>query len=88
MPLLPAVRFSKEMLVVASMGTRPTGGYTITIDSVWVAGDSLRVAVREQSPGPRCGTTAALSAPVALARLRRSELPVAFTSRPVVHDCP
>ena len=86
-PNPPAVDFTKEMLLVVSMGTRSSGGYVIAIDSMMVAGDSIRVVVREQSPGPRCGTTAALSAPVALARIERSDLPVSFTTREVVKDC-
>jgi hypothetical protein len=86
-PKPPAVDFAKEMLLVVSMGTRSSGGYVIAIDSLRVAGDSIRVVVREQSPGPRCGTTAALSAPVALARVERSDLPVSFTTRAVVKDC-
>ena len=69
------------------MGTRATGGYVIAIDSIDTRGDTLRVLVREQSPGPRCGTTAALSAPVAVARIRRNDLPVRFTTRNVVKDC-
>lgn len=87
-PRPPAVDFSREMLIVASMGTRPTGGFVVFIESAATVGDSLRVVVREQSPGPRCGTTAALSAPVALARVTRTELPVSFVARRVVRDCP
>ncbi len=86
-PPLPAVDFSKEMLVVASMGSRPTGGYTVMIEEVTVAGSTLVVFVREQSPGRTCGVTDAVSAPVALARLVRSELPVRFVTRSVVRDC-
>jgi hypothetical protein len=85
---LPFVNFSRQMLIVASMGTRSSGGYAVWIDSISAAGDTLRIAVREQSPGPRCGTTAALTAPVAIARVERSELPALFTSIPVTSDCP
>ena len=87
-PRPPAVNFNEEMLLVASMGRRATGGYVIAIDSVEAVRDTLRIVVREQSPGPRCGTTAALSAPVALARVQRTALPVVFTTRTVVRDCP
>lgn len=86
-PTLPSVDFEHEMLLVVSMGTRSSGGYVIAIDSVTAGVDSLRVFVREQSPSPRCGTTAALSAPVALARLERTELPVSFRTREMVRDC-
>jgi hypothetical protein len=86
-PTPPAVNFATEMLLVVSMGTRSSGGYVIAIDSVSVRADTLRVLVREQSPGARCGTTAALSAPVALVRMERSDRPVVFTTRALVRDC-
>jgi hypothetical protein len=88
MPPLPAVDFSREMLLVASMGTQRTGGYAIWIGDLTIVNDTIRVAVLEQRPGPRCGTTAALTEPVTLARVDRSDLPVAFVSTPRTADCP
>ena len=87
-PPLPSVDFSREMIVVASMGTRSSGGYTVGIDSVFVARDTVFFRVRETSPGPRCGTTAALTSPVGLARVERSEMPVGYEISPVISDCP
>lgn len=87
-PPLPSVDFSREMIVVASMGTRSSGGYTVGIDSVFVARDTVFFRVRETSPGPRCGTTAALTSPVGLARVERSDMPVGYEISPVVSDCP
>ena len=86
-PPVPAVDFASQMLLVVSMGTRSSGGYIIMIDSVRVQGDTVRVAVREQSPGPRCGTPAVITAPVGLARIERTELPVSFVTRETVRDC-
>jgi hypothetical protein len=87
-PPVPAVNFTDEMLLVVSTGTRGSGGYVIMIDSVRAVGDTIRVSVREQSPGPRCGTPAVISAPVALARVERTTWPVSFVTREVVRDCP
>ena len=33
-PALPAVDFTSEMVLAASMGSRPSGGYTIHVDEV------------------------------------------------------
>jgi hypothetical protein len=85
---LPAVDFSREMLVIASMGTRSSGGYTVGIDSVFVARDTVFFRVREQSPGSRCGTTAALTSPVGLARVERTDRPIGFVISEVVSECP
>ena len=85
---LPAVDFSREMLVVASMGTRSSGGYTVGVDSVFVARDTVFFRVREQSPGSRCGTTAALTSPVGLARVEQTDRPTGFIISQVVSECP
>lgn len=86
-PPVPPVDFSDEMLIVASMGTRPSGGYTIYVDDVSVDRGSLLARIREQGPGAGCGVTGALTAPVALVRLERSAVPVRFVSRSVVRNC-
>lgn len=83
----PAVNFSEEMLVVAGMGSRPTGGYAIHIDDVSLVRGILVVSIREQSPGRRCGVTEAFTAPLAVARLGRTELPIRFTSWNVTRSC-
>lgn len=86
-PALPAVDFGRETIVVAAMGQRSTGGYGITIDSGGVAGDTVVLVVTERSPGPTCGTTAALTAPVALARILRPRATVQFVEKTAVTDC-
>ncbi len=85
---LPAVDFAREMLVVASMGTRPTGGHTVTIDGALARNDTLHVTVTERSPGGRCGTTAALTAPAAIARLARRDGAVRFADSATTTECP
>ena len=70
-PPVPAVNFANEMVIVASMGTRSSGGYTISVDSARVAGTELQVFVRSQAPGPLCGTTGALTQPVVIVAVPR-----------------
>jgi hypothetical protein len=86
-PPLPAVDFEREAIVIASMGQRSSGGYTISIDSARTAGDTITLVVTERSPGRSCGTTAALSSPVALARVTRPTVPIRFVEKTVVTDC-
>lgn len=87
-PELPAADFTREMLVVAALGSRPTGGYSIYVDSAYQRAGHVEVVVRKVSPGPRCGTGQAFSQPVDIARLPASGDPVRFRERAVVHDCP
>lgn len=84
---LPKVDFAREMLILAAMGTRNSGGYSIVIDSVGVAGGDVDAWVTEWSPGPRCGTTAALTSPIALARLARADGAVRFHESQRVVEC-
>lgn len=45
---LETVDFGREMVVVATSGTRPNQSYDIRIEGVWLRGDSLAVSVRRQ----------------------------------------
>src|SRR5688572_7810255 len=42
----PEVDFAKEMIIVATMGIKRTGGYSVEIASVEPAGKKLRVTVK------------------------------------------
>lgn len=86
-PPLPQVDFTKEMLVVAAMGTRSNGGYAIIIDGANERDDRLEIKVRSISAGKGCMTTQALTAPVDIVRLPKSERTVVFHEADAVHDC-
>ena len=83
----PDIDFEKEMLLVAAMGTRATGGYTIEIEAVDLDSSAITASVRGRSPGKSCGTIAALTAPVDIVRIPRSDLPVRFVEETIVTDC-
>ena len=87
LPAAPAVDFAREMVVVASMGGRASGGFRITIDSVAATAGGVHVFVTERSPGSSCVVTAAITAPVDAVAVPASDLPVTFHERTVVHDC-
>jgi hypothetical protein len=75
------------MLLVAAMGTRSTGGYTIEIEAVDRDSSAITASVRSRSPGKSCGTTAALTAPVDIVRIPRSDHPVRFVEEHIVTNC-
>ena len=70
-PPLPAVDFAREMLVVAALGTRPSGGYSVAVQKVVVHGDTLDVSVLESCPARDAMVTMALTQPVHVVRLPR-----------------
>ncbi len=86
-PEAPAVDFDRFMVIVAAMGTRSTGGYTISIVEVRAMEVQLLAVVREVSPGSGCFVTDALSAPVTAVRVPRSDEPVSFDDRSETQDC-
>lgn len=87
-PAVPAVDFSREMVVFVALGTRSSGGHTIDIVRVERLGDIIEVEVKSTSPGPNCMTTAALTQPTHAMVVPRTSDAVAFKeAAPVVFDC-
>jgi hypothetical protein len=86
-PPVPAVDFGREAVVVAGMGTRNTGGYTITVDSATATADAIHVFVTERSPGGTCFTTQALTAPVHAVAIPADGRAVQFHENAVVYAC-
>jgi hypothetical protein len=86
-PPRPAVDFATEMVVVAALGARPSGGYGITIDDLVAEGGGLTVFVTATSPGRTCFTTQAFTQPVEMVRVRAVPGPVSFHERSRTHDC-
>jgi hypothetical protein len=75
------------MVLAAALGTRPTSGFDVAIDAA-LDGATLRARVTETRPGMGCMTTQALTSPVALVRVPRTDAPVEWSDRVVTHDCP
>jgi hypothetical protein len=86
-PAVPAVDFSREMVIVASMGARNTGGYTIAVDSVRTAGAEVQVFITSRIPGPTCGTTAAITQPVVMVAVPRAQLTARYVEQVTPTDC-
>jgi hypothetical protein len=86
-PAPPTVDFAAEMLLVATMGQRLTGGYFIDVERAAAKDGTLHAYVLETSPGPTCATTQALTCPAAVVRVARRDGPVAFATRTTVHEC-
>ena len=86
-PSLPPVDFTREMVVVASMGGRATGGYAITTPAAFEHDGVVYVAVREVSPDRDCLLTQAFTAPVAARLLPIRSGDVVFSELASVHRC-
>jgi len=75
---IPSVDFSKEMVAVATMGTKRTGGYTIEIVGVEAKGKALKISVKKSSPPPDAMTIQALTAPFHFVAVPKSNLKPEF----------
>jgi hypothetical protein len=60
----PEVDFDAEMAVVLFLGSRPTGGYAVSIDSIERGPEGLVVHATESAPAPDAMTTQALTSPM------------------------
>lgn len=86
-PRVPSIDFTRNIVVAAAMGTRNTGGYSIDVEGVYVAGDDVHVVVEERSPGTNCITTQALTAPAVAVRVPRVGASVSFVERSQTVSC-
>jgi len=76
-PPLPEIDFSKEMIVVSAMGSRPSSGYLIYIDGACEVDGQVEVFVSSVEDG--CGAELAIvTNPADAVRLPRTDLPVVF----------
>ena len=55
--------FGKYDLVIVALGEQPTGGYSVTIESIQLDGGELAVTGKASAPGPDAVTTQALTYP-------------------------
>lgn len=86
-PDVPAVDFGSDMLLVATMGQRNTGGYAISFANVYDNDGELFATVTEFSPAATCLTTQALSAPAVVIVVPRDDRPVSFMETTDTFEC-
>lgn len=79
---LPRVNFAKEMVIGAWAGTRPTGGYALTIQSVQLKKGALTVSVRSESPPADAMTIQALTQPYDIVAVKKTGAKVIWRGLP------
>jgi hypothetical protein len=86
-PELPPVDFRREMLLMAAMGPKPSGGYRAVVDKVLEQEEGLLAFVRFVSPGRGCGAIAAVTSPVDIVRVPASPKTVRWVVERQSADC-
>ena len=75
------------MVVAAAMGTRPSGGYSVSVSAVYQQDGTLFFRIREASPGPTCLNAAVLTAPAVAVLADRWDGPVEFVEESGTNSC-
>jgi hypothetical protein len=83
----PIVDFKRYMVLVAAMGPKNSGGYSIRITRVVDAPTRIEVDVEAMEPGITCATSSVMTSPVQAVRIRRSKKKVNFNVYPEVRIC-
>ena len=88
-PVPPIVQpdFNTEVALVATMGEKPSGGHTITIDSVTLHERGSVVWVTEKSPSETCFTPAVMTQAVHAIRAPKTEGTVWWREKTTVENC-
>jgi len=71
---IPEIDFTKEMVVLVTMGQKNTGGYAIDIVQVEAADKRLKISVSRKSPPRGAMVTQALTAPFHFVAVPKSDL--------------
>jgi hypothetical protein len=86
-PPAPAVDFSRDMIVVAAAGMKPSTGYAMQVISASEAKGEIVVTVEATSPGAGCLNAMMMTSPVDIARIPKRDGKVRFDVKRVVRDC-
>lgn len=86
-PPRPGVNFNTHVVIAVALGTRPTGGYAIHIDSVSTSSAGRMVYVSTYRPGPNCVTTQALTQPFHIVAAPSVPGSTDFIERDREYDC-
>jgi hypothetical protein len=75
------------MVVIAAIGSFPSTGYDVFVDSVRSTQSDVLVYVRSVSPGKDCAVGAAERRPIDIVRVPLTALPPRFVESTEVEGC-
>jgi hypothetical protein len=86
-PEMPRIDFTKDELLAVFEGTRPTGGYTVAVVSVFDEPGSRSVTIQHEVPGDSCMTSQAITSPFSMVRLQKTGAPLTRHDLEEVIEC-
>lgn len=86
-PPLPEIDFTTSVVVIATMGTRPTGDHEIEIEEVRLDDQHAWIAITESSASKRCLVPQWVTAPIAMVVAPLFTGEATFIEDTETHDC-
>ncbi|MEE9592165.1 MAG: protease complex subunit PrcB family protein [Thermoplasmata archaeon] len=83
----PTVDFEVHTVLVAHLGVRPSGGYFVEIVAAGQGLEGIVVQVEARAPGPTCSVTLALTHPLHIVKVPKTEGPFQFMLEQAVYSC-
>jgi hypothetical protein len=77
-PPLPSVDFRRETIVAAFAGTKPSGGYGLSVERVTLEGNDVYLDLNEITPAADAITTQALTSPWVMLKILRGDINAAW----------
>lgn len=74
----PPVDFEKDVVIVAALGMKSTGGFAIEITRIVRSKDDITVYVRRTEPPAGSAPSGKPTSPFVLARMKKPDRPVTF----------
>jgi hypothetical protein len=84
---LDGVDLKKYIVLIVALGTRPSSGYSVMIQSARDDGAAIHVSVLEVRPGAQCPVMTELTFPATAVLIPRTDKPVRFEIRSADLDC-
>ncbi len=70
---MPQVDFSSYVVLALFQGQKPSGGYEVSVESIFSANKSVEVSILEKEPGSECQLIEAFTAPYQLVVVKKFE---------------
>ena len=86
-PKKPTVDFSKDWVILASLGMINTGGHQLDIADVSEADGATVIALKHRKPKQGCMTTMSVEFPYIFARVAHFAAPAKFTTTDEEYSC-
>lgn len=86
-PEQPEVNFEEYVVLACFMGEKTSGGYHVDLDKIEQTGKNINVYLTYTSPGQTCFVTEALTQPVIIVKVPRTEGEYSFQTKSITKDC-